>query len=261
MHVLVTGASSGIGAALAREFAASGATVTVVARRRERLEALAKEHPGRVHVVVRDLAVPHECTACLTEAEALAGPVDVLVNNAGVQDLAPLDEVPLERIDELLELNLHTPLKLSAAVLPAMLTRRSGTLVDVASVAAFAPTPGITVYSASKAGLAAASEALRGELRGTGVHVVTVYPGIIADTEMGVAGLEKMQGDPSLRFVPQGSAAELARRIRRAVEGRKNRVIYPASMRISRWFPGLTRWVLDVFTPIKRRRPLAKPQR
>jgi short-subunit dehydrogenase len=256
MHIVVTGASSGIGAALAREFARTGSNVTIIARRRDRLDALAREFPERVHVIAHDLSNLRDCTRWIADAERAHGPIDVLVNNAGIQDLAPLDEMQPDRTEQVLHLNLHVPLRVTAAVLPSMLARKAGTIVDVASVAAFAPTPGITVYSASKAGLAAASEALRGELRGTGVHVVTVYPGIIADTEMGAAGLEKVKSDPTVRYVPQGNAAELARRVRVAVQRRRRRVIYPASMTLARWFPGITRWVLDTFTPSMRTKRL-----
>ena len=255
MHVIVTGASSGIGAAIAREFARSGAQVTVVARRREKLDALAREFPERMHVIARDLSDPHDCVDWIADAERAHGPIDVFVNNAGVQEIQPLDEMAPANIERVLQLNLHVPLRLSNAVLPAMLARKSGTIVDVASISAFAPTPGITVYSASKAGLAAASEALRGELRNTGVHVVTVYPGIIGDTEMGEAGLEKMQSQATVQMVPQGKASELARRVRIAVERKRARVIYPYSMVVSRWFPVLTRSFIDRFTPDIRNKP------
>ena len=90
-----------------------------------------------------------------------------------------------------------------------VLAKKSGVIVDIASLAALAPTPGMTYYNASKAGLAAASEALRGELRGTGVHVVTVYPGIVA-TDMAEKGLAAYGSSIALRLQPKGTTAALA---------------------------------------------------
>ena len=106
--------------------------------------------------------------------------------------------------------------------------------------------------SASKAGLAAASEALHGELRGTGVHVVTVYPGIIGETAMARAALEKYQTSKVVSAQPVGTAAGLARLIRAAIEKRQPRVIYPRVNTLARWFPAPTRWLLDRFTPAVR---------
>src|SRR5207253_3123148 len=85
MHIVITGASSGIGAALAREWAAAGADLTLVARRRPEMEAVARDSRGKVHIVERDLGDPATCCEWLPEAEAALGPIDVLVNNAGVQ--------------------------------------------------------------------------------------------------------------------------------------------------------------------------------
>ena len=133
-------------------------------------------------------------------------------------------------------------------VLPAMIARGSGTIVDVASMAALAPTPGMYYYNASKAGMAAASEALRGELRGTGVHVVTVYPGII-ETDMGKAGLASYHDSKLLALQPRGTTEELARLVVKAVERKHERVIYPSTNALARHFPATTRWMMDRLTP------------
>ncbi len=121
--------------------------------------------------------------------------------------------------------------------------------VNIASMAALAPTPSMTYYNAGKAGLAAASEALRGELRGSGVNVLTVYPGIIAETEMAQAGLLKYESTPMLRMQPTATAAELARSVVHALRRRRARVILPRFNWLARMFPGITRWVLDRFAP------------
>ena len=177
LHVAVTGASSGIGAAIARAYGHKGASLTLVARRTAPMEALAAEFPGHCQVIACDLADSPQCTQWLHPAQDAFGPIDVLVNNAGMENTGPTVQSDTEECVKLLHLNLHTPLLLTRALLPAMLARGSGTIVDVASVAGLAPLPMQCWYGASKAGLAAFSESLRGELRGSGGHVVTVYPG------------------------------------------------------------------------------------
>ncbi len=247
IHVAVTGASSGIGRAIAAEFARAGAKVTLVARRRDLLEELAAEL-GSCHVAPADLADPAHAAAWIADAETAQGPIDVLINNAGVELVAPFAETDVEAGERLLRLNLHTPLRLTRAVLPGMIERRRGTIVDVASVAALAGTPGYAYYAASKAGLAGASELLRGELRGTGVHVVTVYPGPV-HTSMAESALAALEPNVWLDRAPWGTADVLARRVRRAVETRKSRVIYPRFYALSRWFPWLARPIADATAP------------
>jgi short-subunit dehydrogenase len=130
-----------------------------------------------------------------------------------------------------------------------MIRRGAGTIVDIASMAALAPTPGMTHYNAAKGGLAAASEALRGELAGTGVHVVTVYPGIIASTAMARTAMAKYGPSRAISMFPTGTEEVLAALVHRAVRRRQARVIYPRSGALSRWFPGTTRWLVDRLTP------------
>jgi short-subunit dehydrogenase len=249
MHVVVTGASSGIGEAIAREFARAGAQLTLVARRKELLEKLAQEAGVPCQVVAHDLSVPARAGDWIAGAEQANGPIDVLVNNAGHQIVAPTAETDPDQADALLALDLVTPLRLTRAVLPGMLSRKRGTIVDVSSMAALAPTPGMTWYNAAKGGLAAASESLRGELRRSGVHVVTVYPGPV-ETAMAQAAYQRLGGESGAAgIIPKGTPEELARLVRRAVERRVDRVIYPAPYGLARHFPNLTRWAMDRFTP------------
>jgi short-subunit dehydrogenase len=250
MHVVITGASTGIGAALARQFALlPDAKLTLVARRRAALEQLAAELSAATHVVVADLSDREQMSNWLPAAEDVFGPVDVLVNNAGVQVIASSVDVCVVEGERSLELNLLAPLRLTRQVLPSMVARRAGQIVNVASMAALAPTPSMTYYNAGKAGLAAASEAMRGELRGTGVGVLTAYPGIIAETEMAQAGLRKYESTKMLRMQPTATAAELARAVVHAVKRGRARVILPRFNWLARWWPGTTRWVLDRFAP------------
>lgn len=252
MHVLITGASSGIGEALAREFAAHGSDLSLAARRREILEALKGElegkHRVKVHLVQVDLSDPTQAEGTLADAERALGPVDVLINNAGQQVVERIERTDVEKAESTVRLNLLTPLRLWRAVLPQMLARKSGTIVDVASMAGLAPTPFMAWYNAGKAGLGGASEALRGELRKTGVHVVTVYPGPV-DTPLARAAVAKY-GDKTLASqAPMGTTDVLARMIWKAVQKKQARVIYPRFYALSRHFPNLTRFLLDRLTP------------
>lgn len=252
MHVAITGASSGIGAALAREFGTAGNGVTLVARRRELLEELASSLAARTHVAVADLSDATRCTEWIAGAESALGPIDVLVNNAGSTMVRRFLDVDLEDAERMLRLDLIVPLRLTRAVLPGMVARRGGTIVDVASVAAFSALLGTTYYAAAKAGLAAASEVLRGELRGTGVHVVTVYPGPIR-TALSTQAFESFEDHWTKRLVAEAPPEKLAAQIRHAVERRQPRVIFPRSYDLVRHIPDTARWVLDRLSPPIRR--------
>lgn len=253
MHVAVTGASSGIGEALGREMARSGAAVTLVARRAALLEALDGElcsAGARTCVIPADLSDPEAACAWIPRAEAALGPIDVLINNAGVQDVGPFAESDPASTRRLLALDLETPLRLVREVLPGMLARRSGVIVNVTSLAGLVPTPGMIAYDAAKAGLSAASEALRWELRGTGVHVLTVYPGPV-ETAMARAAIDVYDGAGGgvASRMPIGTTDVLARRVRRAIERRSARVVYPRFYWLSALFPGISRAVTGLLTP------------
>ena len=248
MHVAITGASSGIGAALARELARRGDGITLVARRRPLLEELAAGLGTATHVAEADLSDVARCADWIAAAEAALGPIDVLVNNAGSTLVRRFVDTAAEDADRLLRLDLQTPLRLTRAVLPGMLARGRGTIVDVCSAAAFAPLLGTTYYAAAKAGLAAASEVLRGELRGTGVHVVTVYPGPVR-TAMSAEAFESYGDRWTKRLVSEASPEKLAARIRVAIERRRPRVVFPASYAVVRRLPNTARWVLDRLSP------------
>ncbi|MFN0247907.1 MAG: SDR family NAD(P)-dependent oxidoreductase [Kofleriaceae bacterium] len=253
MHVAITGASSGIGASLARELGRAGNALTLVARRRALLDEIAKELAStRVRVVEHDLAAPDRATAWIAGAEAELGAIDVLVNNAGMENTGPSVDADPAEVRKLVDLNLVTPLLVTRAVLPQMIARKSGTIVNVTSVAALVSVPMQAYYGASKAGLAMFSETLRGELAGTGVQVLTVYPGPIA-TAMGDSAAQKFGGRDKLPSVPEGQPDELAQLIARAMRRNTARVIYPLPYAASRWLGPLARALVNRFAP---RRPL-----
>lgn len=172
---MVTGASSGIGRETSLLLANKGARVRAVARSEEALRALAGEHPAIIPHVA-DLTVPAE-RASLVEA---AGEVDILVNNAGLGWTGLVEDMPAERVRHVFELNVLALIDLTQRVLPGMLARKRGSLVNVASVVSWVATPPFTVYAATKFAVQGFSEGLRREVAGRGVAVSTVNPGPVA---------------------------------------------------------------------------------
>ncbi|WP_409484630.1 SDR family NAD(P)-dependent oxidoreductase [Arsenicicoccus dermatophilus] len=196
--VLITGASSGIGAALAREAASTAATVVLVARRRERLEALATElatvdRAGRAPLVVdvrpADLSTPQGVHGLAEDVRGAHGHVDVLVNNAGFGDYGLLEEADPERIARLVAVNVTAPTLLTRELLPGMVAQGRGAILMVGSSAGQTPTPGAVVYCASKYFVNGLSEGLRAELVGTGVTVTQLAPGPVATEFDEVSGM------------------------------------------------------------------------
>jgi short-subunit dehydrogenase len=176
-RVLVTGASRGIGEALARAFAGAGSAVALVARSEAPLRALADElgAPSSVHPA--DLLDPAQVATLLQRVEHEAGPLDVVVNNAGIGAAGALWELDPDELERTVRLNLTVPLELCRQAIPSMLQRGGGHLVNVASLAAVASVAGMTHYAGSKAGLAHATAALRYELAGLPIGVTLVLVG------------------------------------------------------------------------------------
>jgi hypothetical protein len=191
-RALVTGASAGIGEAFARALAAEGYDLVLVARRRDRLEALAKELGERERisagVEALDLAEEPEL-ARLAEAVA-AEPPDLLVNNAGFGTQGRFAELDPERELEEIRLNVLALVRLTRAALPGMLERGRGAIVNVSSLAGETPGPFSATYSATKAYVTRFSEALAEELRGTGVVVQALLPGFTRTEFQEVAGVD-----------------------------------------------------------------------
>jgi uncharacterized protein len=188
--VLVTGASSGIGLELARCFAADSARLVLVARKGQVLEALASElrktHKIQAQVLTADLAHPESPARLLAHLQSAGLKVDVLVNNAGFGAQGKFAELRLGRQLEMLQVNITSLTHLTGLLLPGMIERRRGGILNVASTAAFQPGPGMAVYYATKAYVLSFSEALAEELAGTGVTVTALCPGPTA-TNFGAA--------------------------------------------------------------------------
>ena len=186
---VVTGASSGLGREFALALAARGHPVLAVARRGERLRELADEvgaRGGRLEPLVADLSTTAGVEALLVRAAQLE--LELLVNNAGVATYGPFGASQVERDRELLRLNVEAIVALTGGLLPALLARGHGGIINVASQMAFQPMPYFAAYAASKAFVLSFSEALAEELRGTGVRVTAVAPGFASTGFTEVAG-------------------------------------------------------------------------
>lgn len=214
---LVTGASSGIGAAIARALVAAGARVALVARRRDRLEALSGELGAeRAVPFVCDVRDPDAITVTVTAATERFGSIDVLVNNAGVGRYLSFLESSPDDVAALFETNLYAAMRFTRAVLPGMLERRRGHLVNVASIAGRIGSRNHSIYCATKFGLAGFSESLALELAGSGVGVTLVNPGIIDTAFFDHASFTTFPRGARARAIPpERVAAATVRAIRR----------------------------------------------
>jgi NADP-dependent 3-hydroxy acid dehydrogenase YdfG len=205
---LVTGASSGIGAATARQLAAAGAAVTLAARRAEMLEQLATEirgAGGRALVHETDLTDPAQATAAVDATVREYGRLDVLVNNAGVMLLGPIEDAPMEEWERMVHLNLLGLLYTAHAALPHLLKaaeggpRRVSDMVNISSVAGRIARKGSGVYNLTKFGVGAFSESLRQEVTGKHVRISIVEPGAVA-TELTTHLRPEIRSQTAQRF-------------------------------------------------------------
>jgi short-subunit dehydrogenase len=180
-NALLTGATGGLGRAIALALAGRGARIALSARKPEALEALAAELPGEGHTVLpADLAEP----GAAERLAAAAGAIDVLVANAGLPGSGRLDDFSSEQVTRALRVNLEAPMLLAQALYPGMLERGSGHLVFVASLSGKAPSPGASIYNATKFGLRGFALALRADLNPLGIGVSLVSPGFIREAGM-----------------------------------------------------------------------------
>ncbi len=179
--VIVTGASSGIGAATARAASHAGAQLVLIARREDRIGQLAEELGDAIPVRC-DVTDAQQVTAAVETATSAFGRIDVLINNAGQGLQAPIEQIEAADFRALLELNLVAPLLTRQAVIPLMREQAAGSIVNVSSGTTFSALPGSGAYVASKAGLNMLSAVARVDLQNTGITVSTMYPFII-DTE------------------------------------------------------------------------------
>ncbi|HET8981032.1 MAG TPA: SDR family oxidoreductase [Solirubrobacteraceae bacterium] len=204
---LITGASSGIGAAIARELAQRGHGLVLVARRKPKLDELAEElraeYGVRAEAIGCDLAKPTSRQRLPARIEALGLEVNVLVNNAGFATGGPFHEADPERELEQVRVLVEAPVALTSAFLPAMVRHGRGAILNVASTAGMQPLPYSAGYSAAKAYVLTFSEALHQELHGSGVTVTALAPGPVATEFWDIAGWEVASGQSFEKAVPR----------------------------------------------------------
>ncbi|MFO1273972.1 MAG: SDR family oxidoreductase [Rubrivivax sp.] len=245
---LVTGASSGIGEALARRLAAAGFDLVLVARSADKLKALAEalqaDHGVRVRVQPADLSEPGAAAALAAALKRARRPVDLLVNNAGVLEHGDFAAMPATRHRELIELNVVALTEMLAHFVPPMVARGQGRVLNVASIAAFQPVPRLATYAATKAYVLSLTESLSEELKGSGVTVTALCPGITATSmlERARAGSKELGALPGLVV---GTADEVAEEgLRACLRGEVIRV--PGVVNLAATLAGRStpRWLL-----------------
>jgi len=225
---LITGASAGIGREIARQLARRARTLVLVARRRERLEELRDElgNPNlNVHIRVADLADQTQLEELVDSLQRDKIDIDFLINNAGLGDLGPFATSDPARVDQILKVNVSALTLLTRKLLPAMIARKRGAILNVSSSAGFLPIAEFSVYAATKAYVNSFSEALRAELSGTGVSVTALCPGPVHTEFTEVArrpGEGRVENAPEIFYV---SVEEVARVGLEAVERERALVI------------------------------------
>lgn len=200
---LVTGASAGLGSEFARQLSAKGYRLVLVARRKDRLDALAAEL-GHARAVASDLSAPGAAAALMADLTAHGETVSLLVNNAGFGLAGRAATLDPARQRQMIDVNCGALVDLALAVLPDMLAKKRGAILNVASTGAFQPGPGFAVYFATKAFVLSFSEALHEEVRREGISVSALCPGPTATEFSAVAGFAGNRGFESLSADPEG---------------------------------------------------------
>jgi short-subunit dehydrogenase len=223
-RALVTGASSGIGAAFSKALNQRGQKLVLVARRADRLSQLSSELGGEpgVSILPLDLTGPGSVSVLMTFLNERGITIDLLVNNAGVGWTGPFLDQPQESIDQIIDLNARTLVGLTRAFVPGMVERRRGGVVNVVSTSAFQPVPFLNVYAASKALVLSFTEGLATELEGTGVRVQALCPGLTESEFHETSGTARVPFTKT-RMMPAEAVVEAS--LRALDRGRPLRVV------------------------------------
>lgn len=250
--LLITGASSGIGAEIARLAAKQGYDLAITARRLERLETLRKEcepYSGRVLTIQADLAQWQQVQMVAENTMQFFGRVDVLINNAGFGRLNWLERLDGEMdIAAQIQVNLIAPIQLTRQLLPDMIANRAGQIINIASLAAWVATPTYSVYAASKFGLHGFTEALRREVAHYGIHVSGVYPGGVETEFAYKAGIERKTRITTPRWM-RLTAEQVAQATLELIQHPRRSVILPGYLKafiwLNRYAPALVDWLIQ----------------
>ncbi|MEX2246912.1 MAG: SDR family NAD(P)-dependent oxidoreductase [Dehalococcoidia bacterium] len=228
-NAILTGASRGLGTYIAKVLAAQGVNLALAARSAESLEevrAACAAAGVRAIAVATDVTSIDDLRRLVDTAERELGEIDIVINNAGIEVAAPFAENSFDQIDRLLTTNVHAPMWLTKIVLPGMLARKRGVIVNVASMAGKVPNPYITTYCASKAALISFTNALSMELAGTGVHTGVVCPTFVSES-----GMWANAGRKAPRMASEVSPEKVARAVLKAVRGAREVLVNNGPMR------------------------------
>jgi short-subunit dehydrogenase len=247
MVVLLTGGSRGIGPVIAEALAGRGASLALASRSESELLAVAGRLRGlgaRVQAAPVDLRDASQRERLIEAVLREYGRIDALINNAGLETEGAYAELPWQAIRDTVEVNLGAPMALTRLVLPAMLARKSGHIVNIASIAAKSGAPYAAAYSGTKAGLAEWTRALRLELAGSGLRLSTIFPGYVR--ELGMFARFGLRSPP---LVGSCAPSQVARAVLRALEtGRAERIVnFPPlrySFAINELSPAIGDWLM-----------------
>jgi short-subunit dehydrogenase len=250
--IIITGASSGIGAATAKLFASEGYRVVLAARREKRLVTLAAEiqaNGGETLVVPTDVTKLDQIENLVAQSLDRFGQIDVLLNNAGLGRLDWLEKLDPQRdVAFQVQVNLIGMIQMAQAVLPHMIARKQGHIINMGSIASLIATPTYTVYAATKYGLRGFTEALRREVSVHGIEVSAIYPGGVA-TEFGEKAKIKRKTKISTPGFLKLTADDVAQSVIKVVEKSRRAVIIPGLMRPTVWlsvvFPGIVDRIIE----------------
>lgn len=228
-NAILTGASRGIGVYIAKRLAQEGVNIALAARDASKLEETraACEAAGvRAISVSTDVGSMDDLRGLVETSERDLGAIDILVNNAGIEVTKSVVDHEFSEVDGILRTNLNAPIWLSKLVLPAMIARGTGAIVNVSSMSGKSITPYNAIYSASKAGLNAFTASLKVELDGTGVHTGVVCPGFVSD-----AGMWANTGEKAPRMTSEVSPERVANAVIAVIRGAREELVMPMPMR------------------------------
>jgi hypothetical protein len=250
--ILITGASSGIGEATARLFANKGYHAILAARRVERINQIATEinqSGGQALAIATDITRISDIEDLVSTSIAKFGRIDILVNNAGLGRLDWLENLdPIDDIESQIQTNLLGLIEMTRAVVPYMIARKRGHIINIGSLSGLIGTPTYSVYAASKFGIRGFSEALRRELHIWGIYVSVVYPGSVSNEFASKAGIHRKTGlsTPSRLKL---TSEQVAQCIWGVVNRPRRMVILPRMMRVAVWlnyyFPAIVDWAIE----------------
>ena len=253
--VLITGASSGIGAGVARRLAKEGAKVVLTARRKELLDSLAQEitaQGGQALALQVDVTDNHAIKEMVNETVAKYGRLDVLVNNAGLGFSSDVKDIDPARLRLQVAVNLVALIECAQAALRPMVAQGSGLIINVASLAGLVGAPGSSVYSATKFGVIGFSDSLRREVHKQGVRVTTFCPGFVA-TDFSPRLKKISMGAPDAPYLPGVMSVEYVAGVIAGIIRRPRRLVlvpfaFSTLVQLARAFPGIVDWGSDRFT-------------